>query len=201
MSTHGHAEGRKVSLKARLAEEMRRFTIMFVYLWILFGLFVLNERIILKHEGIGFSSQGFAVINALVLAKVMLIAEDLNLGHWLDKRPLIYPILYDSLVFSLLFIVFHVLEKMIIGGFAGKSIASSVPAIGGGGLGGLTCVAVILFIVLIPFFAFRNIDRALGAGRLYAVLFQSECDISNETASLTSAAPAQETTINEVERR
>ena len=54
---------------------------MFLYLWVLFGLFVLNGTIILHQHGISFSSQGFAVISALVLAKVMLVAEDLKLGH------------------------------------------------------------------------------------------------------------------------
>src|SRR5690242_16146523 len=105
MSTLNHTDSRKQKLKARAIDEVRRFAVLFVYLWILFGLFVLNERIILRQQGIGFSSQGFAVLNALVLAKVMLIAEDLNLGHWLDRRPLIYPILHDSFLFAVLFIV------------------------------------------------------------------------------------------------
>ena len=48
---------------------------MFLYLWVLFGLFVLNERIILGQRGISLPLQGFAVLNALILAKVMLIAD------------------------------------------------------------------------------------------------------------------------------
>ena len=72
---HGH------NLKERAIDEVKHFAILFVYLWILFGLFVLNERIVLQQHRIDFAAQGFAVINALVLAKVMLIAQDLNLGR------------------------------------------------------------------------------------------------------------------------
>src|SRR5271166_3817880 len=159
------------TLKQRAADEARRFFAMFVYLWILFGLFSLHQRIILRQEGIGLTSQGFAFVNALVLAKVMLVAEDLNLSHWLRNRPLIYPIVSDALIFTLLFLVVHVLEEVIVGHFRGESLAASVPVIGGGGIVGLLCVSVILFFTLIPYLAFSHVNRALGAGHLRALLF------------------------------
>jgi hypothetical protein len=165
------APNRTHGLRERIVEEIRRFVVLFLYLWLLFGLFVLNESIILRQHGIGFAAQGFAVFNALVLAKVMLVAEDLNFGRWLDRRPLIYPILHDALLFTVLFIAFHVAEKVVIGLIKGASVRSSVPAIGGGGLAGLLCVAVIFFVALIPYFAVRNLSRALGPGRLSALLF------------------------------
>ena len=166
-----HASDHHRSIGDRIADEVKRFVVMFLYLWILFGLFVLNERIILGQRGINFASQGFAIINALVLAKVMLVAEDLNLGRWVRPQPLIYPILHESLLFTVLFICFHIVEHVIIGLFHGDAIAASIPAIGGGGFAGLLCVAVILFIALIPFFGFRAISRELGPGQLNAMLF------------------------------
>jgi hypothetical protein len=173
MSTLNHTGRRGQQLKARAVEEMRRFAVMFFYLWVLFGLFVLIERIILQQRGIGFSSQGFAIINALVFAKVMLVAEDLKLGQRLHNRPLIYPILHQSFAFTVLFIVFHVVEEVVVGLFKGGTLANSVPKIGGGGIAGLLCVSKILFIALIPFFAFRNISRVLGPDRVNAMLFGS----------------------------
>ena len=79
----------------RAVGEARRFAVMFFYLWVLFGLFVLNERIILGKQGISFSSHGFAIINAFVLAKVMLTFEHLNIGRFVTRGPLIYKIFYD----------------------------------------------------------------------------------------------------------
>ena len=66
MNTLSHTDGRRQELKERALEEVRRFAVMFVYLWIMFGLLALNERIVLQQHGIGSSSQGFAVLNALV---------------------------------------------------------------------------------------------------------------------------------------
>lgn len=164
-------EGSRSKLRGRAIHEVRRFMLMFLYLWVLFGLFVLNERIVLGQRGIIVTAQGFALINALVLAKVMLAAEDLNLGRWLRPRRLIYPILYESLLLAILFICFHVVEKVVAGILTGKSAAGSVPAIGGGAFADLLSVAVILFVALIPFFAFKHVGRALGEGRLREVLF------------------------------
>jgi len=42
---------------------------------VLFAVSVLNEGIVLRAHGIGFTAQGFALFNALVLAKVMPMVE------------------------------------------------------------------------------------------------------------------------------
>jgi hypothetical protein len=171
MDSSSHTNDRTFKLRERFLDEARRFAVMFLYLWVLFGLFVLNERIILDQRGIGFSSHGFALLNALVLAKVMLVTEDLNLGRWMRRRPLIYPILFESLLLTIMFICFHVAEHFVVGLVERETVAASIPAIGGGGLAGVVCVAVILFVALIPFFAFRNVSRELAPGQLNAMLF------------------------------
>jgi hypothetical protein len=159
------------SLKAKAADEFRRFFVLFLYLWILFGVFVLNQGVVLREHGITFAMQGFAFINALVFAKVMMLFEIFDPGRWLRTRPLIYPILYETLLLTVLFLVAHVLEKTIEGLVRGKTIIDSVPVIGGGGLAGLLSITAILFIALIPFFGLRNLSLAMGEGRLYAMIF------------------------------
>ena len=65
---------------------------MFLYLWVDFGLYVLNQN---RHSGEAayqHRAQGFAVINAVVLAKVMLVADDLKFADRFKDKPLIYPI-------------------------------------------------------------------------------------------------------------
>jgi hypothetical protein len=159
------------SLRRRLGEEAKRFLLLFLYLWALLLLFVLNENIVLRKQGESITVQGFALFNALVLAKVMLVSEDLDLGRWLPRRPLIYPILNEALLLTSLFIVFHIVEHVIIGLFKHESIAASIPHIGGGGVLGLALVAAILFIALLPFFAFKHIAREIGEGRMRELLF------------------------------
>lgn len=171
------------SAKERLVNEARRFGVIFIYLWLLLGLLVLYESIIRRQMGLGFRTQAFALINALVLAKVMLVAEDLNLGGRLRGQPLIYAILGEAAVFMIVFIAFHVLESFVLGLVHGSTLAQSVPAIGGGGIAGLLTVAAIMFVILVPYFAFRDIGRALGPREFRRLLLTRPA--SAETAAAT----------------
>jgi hypothetical protein len=74
---------------------------------------------ILSEEHINYRAQGIAVINALIMAKAMLIGEDLHVGNWLKDKPVLYSSLYKSLVFSLFLIAFYILEEVVVGVFRG----------------------------------------------------------------------------------
>ncbi|SEN84654.1 hypothetical protein SAMN02990966_00275 [Rhodospirillales bacterium URHD0017] len=164
------ASNRRRAATSWAAREFKRFVVMFLYLWVLLALFVLNETVILRQRGIDFAPHGFALINALILAKVMLVAEELDLGDRLRPRPLIYPIVLEALILSVLFTAFCIVEKVIVGLIEGDTFATSVPVVGGGRLKGLVCVAMILFVSLVPFFAFRRVSRELGPGRMRAMM-------------------------------
>ncbi len=144
---------------------------MFLYLWILFGLFLLHESIVLAQHGIAFTRYGVALVNAWILAKVMLVAEDLNIARGFEGKPLIYPVLYKSVVFGIVFLVFGVAEEILIGLWQGKAVADSIPAIGGGSPIGILSLALILSFALIPYFAFREVGRAIGESELRALFF------------------------------
>ncbi|HEY6281984.1 MAG TPA: hypothetical protein VIW72_09395 [Burkholderiales bacterium] len=162
----------KRNLKEIALDETKKMFVIFIYLFILFGLLSLYEWIILAKHQISYRPYGFAIINALVLAKVMLIAEDLNLGgRFFKDRPLVYPILFKSMVFAIVLICFHIVEHVIVGVWDGKAIIQSIPGIGGGGLKGILAVGMIMFVALIPFFAFKEISRAVGERELYSLIF------------------------------
>lgn len=56
------------SLKAMAAEEARRFVVLFLYLWVLFAVFVLNQSIVLREQGILHRARLCGRQRALVLA-------------------------------------------------------------------------------------------------------------------------------------
>lgn len=101
----------------------------------------------------------------------MLVDQDLHFADWFKDRPLIYPILCKAVAFSILFIVFDVVEEVLVGVFRGKTIGESIPTIGGGPPSGVFFVAIILAIALIPFFAFREVGRVIGERALHALMF------------------------------
>jgi hypothetical protein len=150
-------------IKQKGIEEARNLFWIFVYLWALLSLFAVHKALILNEPNL-FYHGGFAVINAWLLAKVMLAAEMLHIADNLKHKPLIYPIVFKSAVFSLILISFYVIEEIVLGMWKGETFADSVPAIG---LKGELVVAMIMFVVLMPFFALRELGRDIGADKLY----------------------------------
>ena len=170
-------------LKERGLDEMRRFLLMFIYLYVVFGLFVLNESLVLSERNLSFAPQGFALINAAVMAKVMLIAENLKLGRRFDHLPLIWPVAYKAGLFALVFMLFHAVERIGFGMVAGKSFVASMPHIGGVTWEGKLTVWAIMTISLLPFFALREIGQILGDGKLWRLMFHGRPAPSSDRAA------------------
>jgi len=82
----------------------------------------------------------------------------------------VYAILFKAAAFSVLLVCFDILEDVIVGLFHHKTITEGMPTLGGGGVEGILRVALMVFIVLIPFFAFREIARAIGEDELLSLL-------------------------------
>jgi hypothetical protein len=152
----------KPSLRARLLKELKSFLIMFSYLWLVFSVFLVHEWSVLASHQIGFRFYGLAVVNALVLSKIMLIAEGLHFARRFEDKPLIYPIAYKSIAFTVLLMVAYIVEEIAVGMFHGKTAAESFPEIGGGGIVGVLTVGAIMCVALVPFFSFREIARVVG---------------------------------------
>jgi uncharacterized protein (DUF1810 family) len=167
------ANERLLRLKTGAIDETRELFGIFIYLWVLLSLFSLHKALVLNDESLIYH-QGFALINALALAKVVLVGEYFHVGDNLKNRPLIYPIMFKSAVFAVILLCFHIIEETLIGVLHGKPLAQSIPNIGGGTLQGILMVGIIMFVVLTPFFAFRELGRAIGTEQLRSLLLGGE---------------------------
>jgi len=162
----------KQTFKERIFHNFREFVAMFLYLWLLFALFTYYKAIVLAEHHIAYKPFGLAFINAFVLAKVMLVAEELRVGTRFRKRAPIFPVLHKSLLFAIIFICFNMAEEIVIGLWKGQTIAESIPKIGGGSPIGTVIASLIITVALIPFFAFRELSRVMGKGVLEALLLK-----------------------------
>ena len=170
--------GPKPTFKQKMVAQFREVFGMFLYLWLLFALFTYHKAIVLAHYNIDFKPFGIAVINAFILAKVMLVAEKMNLAAKLKGKPLAYPILTKSIVLAVIFILFNVAETLIKGWWKGKTLSESLPKFGGGSPAEIMVVAAILAVALVPFFAFRELSLALGRGVLGGLLMRGKREIA-----------------------
>ena len=70
-------------LKQRVVvHETREYLILALYPFVVFALLIFHKSMILAEHHIDYTLHGLALINALVLAKVMLAPEDLGFGDW-----------------------------------------------------------------------------------------------------------------------
>jgi hypothetical protein len=167
------ADVRKKSLTERAISELEKYAIITVYLWLLFALFSLHTRQVLQQHGMTSVWQtGFALVNALIFGKVILIAQVLEVGKSLERRALMWIVLGKSLIFAVLLIAFHIAEEAIRAWFESQPLSEGLADFGGT-LPGLLTYAAIFFVVLIPFFAFQEAARILGASALRDLFVRS----------------------------
>jgi hypothetical protein len=160
----------KPSLWTRLLVELKAYWLIFIYLAVFFGVFATFQRLLLAHYGVPFEEYGFAIIKALVLAKVILIAEKLGLGGRFRGKPLSIPTLYDTFVFTLCVAVVHFAEVAIkhlihVGASGlGQALVGEIHLL-------FAAHVLVVFFSFIPFFAVRELTRVLGEGTLSHLFF------------------------------
>jgi hypothetical protein len=167
MNRSGPAE-----IKHKFFKATKEFVVIALYLWLVFGLFAIYRSVILAKDHVSIPEESFALINALVLGKVVLSARKLHLGNFVDDAPLIYPTLVKSALFAAILAVFKILEEAAGALYRGKSFHEGIADLGGGTWQGIVCLAVILFLLLIPFFGFAELQRVLGEGKLQELFFR-----------------------------
>jgi len=158
------------TLKERAYSEFKEFLVIAFYLWVVFSLLLVYKSVILN-EKISQLTHGIALINALVLGKFVLICRAFHLGEKANDAPLIYPTVLKSALFSVVLAGCKILEDAAVGFFHGKSFSQSIAELGGGTLRGILILTFLLFVMLIPFFAFGELQRVFGKGKLAQLFF------------------------------
>ena len=121
---------------------------------------VVTYRLILLHDFRDWAlNYGFAVINALVVAKVILIGEATHLGKKYEARSLLLSSIYKALVFGLLVFGFHIVEEAIKRILHGGAIGDAFRDMH---IDDLLCRSLVVFCTFIPLFAFRELRRVMG---------------------------------------
>jgi hypothetical protein len=178
MHTHDHPaelrEPRRVTsstLKEKAMEEFRMFWIIAIYLAAMLGAFTWYRRFLLSEIGVSYIHYGAAVIEALILAKVILIGKALGLGRRFEDSPLILSVLFKSLVFGVFIGIFGVLEHVVEGLVHRDSWEQIGHTLVSAGRDEILARAVMIVVTLIPFFAFWEADTVLGDHKLFALFF------------------------------
>ena len=159
------------SVKQRVEHELKEFAAIALYLYICFAAILFYKAAVLQAEGIGYAPYGVAAVKALILGKFVLIGHAAHVGERYGHKPLIYPILYQSGVFLAMLVALTVVEEAIVGLIHGRTIAQSIADIAGGTWAQIAATCLLLWLILLPYFGFRQIGTVLGDGQLRRMLF------------------------------
>jgi hypothetical protein len=158
--------------KGKIRHELIRYWLIVLYLAFFFGGFANYRRLILAQYDISYQDYGISMIEALVLAKVIVVAEKLGLGRGFEGKRLIIPTLYKGFLFSVCAGLFNVVESMIRSFISGKDPAGAVDDVINQFNYELFAGGLVVFLAFIPFFAIRELNSVLGKGTLFKLFFQ-----------------------------
>jgi hypothetical protein len=180
----------KAGLKQKISREMKEFVIIFLYLGLLIGAFNTYRWLLMAEYHVGHFIYGYTLIEALVLAKIIIVGESLGIGERFYDRPLIFSTLYKTMLFTLCVLACGIPEHLITGFLNGKDLTEVFQELISGRYEILARI-LIMFVAFIPFFAFREAGRALGQVKLFELFFRSraaaESNLSHGPTPPTSA--------------
>jgi hypothetical protein len=161
-----------MGIKQKILSGLKNYWINVFYITLVFSVFSSYRRLILAHYQISYENYGISLINGLILAKVILVAEHLHIGRGFEDRPLAVPVLYKSFLFTVCVMILSIAESNIRGFWKAKACGSAFDTFLGTvsyeWLAGMLAV----FVIFIPFFAIRELERVLGSGKISKLFFQ-----------------------------
>jgi hypothetical protein len=162
------------SLKEKAVEEFKLFWIIALYLAVFLGSFTVYRALVMKELGVPYLHYGFALVEALIIAKVILIGQAFGLGKRFERGLLILSVLYKSILFGVFVFLFGILEHVVEALIHKSGWAGFVQGVSELGLYELLARVVMLIVAFVPFFAFWEIGRVLGPGRLSELFFSRQ---------------------------
>lgn len=160
--------------KGKFARELKEYFLNALYLLLFFGMITTYRRLLMAEYHIDYEDYGICLVKALILAKIIMVGDMFRLGHRFHDKPLIYPTLYKTVAFTLLVLLFSILEATIKALLHGKGLAGGWHELWSGRQYEVLAEGLIVFFAFLPFFAFRELERILGEGRIRGLFLRRQ---------------------------
>lgn len=164
----------KSGWKEKAFGELRKLSVTVIYLWVFLSVFTLHREIILANYHINYSAKfGFALINAVILAKFIWLGEILHAGKKASGKALLYSTLWNSAIFTVILTVCHLLEESLVKVWHGQYFAAGISeAIAQPK--DIFATMLLVFVVLIPFFFAKGLIEILGKHEIKRLLLTAQ---------------------------
>jgi len=156
--------------KKKAMHELVEFIGLSIYLAFFFCALATYSALLLHEYHVQYFMYSVALINAVVIAKVILIGEYAHLGRRSEKYSIVAAALAKAFLYSLLVLAFHFLEEAIKRIIHGEPFGTAFHDMHPAELLGRS---VLVFCTFVPLFAFREIRTALGESEFQNLVFSS----------------------------
>ena len=157
--------------KQKIKHELTEMLELFFYLAFFFIALAVYDILLLRQYHLEDMTITFAIINALVITKVIMIGEYAKLGKRHEDKVLLISAVWKAFVFGLLVFAFHVVEEVIKRLIHGADLDKASRDIRFEQFAGR---AIIVFCVFIPLFAWREFRRAMGEEEFRTLVYGSK---------------------------
>ncbi|KAA3606944.1 MAG: hypothetical protein D8M57_17160 [Candidatus Scalindua sp. AMX11] len=96
-----------------LKKEIRELIPTTIFFLVAFHITAFSRALMLEQYGIKLSTSGTATVGALIVSKVILIFNKLSFVNLFSDKPLVYSILWKTLIFNLFTVIFRCIEELI----------------------------------------------------------------------------------------
>lgn len=160
------------SLKERVKAEARSYLLISAYLWVFLITLTTYRALVQQEYNVGYFQYGFSLVEALVLAKLIIIGRVLRIGERFQESPLIVTTLYKTMCFGLLVVLVNIMEHVVVGLWHGEGVHDIAQRVVARGKWEILCRVVMMIMVFLPLFATWEIGRIVGEGRLFDLFFR-----------------------------
>jgi hypothetical protein len=161
-------------LKEKAIEEFKVYWVVAAFLALMFCAFITYRRLILTEFGVSYLHYGAGLVQALIVAKVILIGQALGVGSRIGRAPLIVAALVKAVIYGLLVAVFAAAEHWIEGVAHGKDLPTIWRGFIALGKDEILARMLVVIVAFIPFFALWMASEAVGGHRLLGLLLRRQ---------------------------
>lgn len=172
MATENQSSDKARTWQAFLAHELFEYFLNFAFLAMFLVAFAWYRRLILAAYHIQYLGYWMPLVEAAILAKVIMIGDVLRVGRRYRDRPLAIVTIYRTVTFSLFVGLFSFLEHVVGAVVRGKSLREGIDAIAEKGVDEVLGACVVIFAAFLPFFAMKEIERSFGAEKVRELFFR-----------------------------
>lgn len=157
-----------------LVHELFEYFFNFAFLAFFLVAFAWYRRLLLASYHIEYFGYWAPLIEAAVLAKIIMIGDAFHMGREFRNKPLIVPTIYRTIVFSVLVVLFSVLEKVVGVLLHGRKASEGIAELTTTGWQGLLAWYVLIIAAFLPFFTVKEIERVFGEEKIRGMFLRGD---------------------------